>query len=175
MCDVAAAPRAVKAAAAEVDPVPPLAIATVPVTLAAFPLTLPVKFAVIVPAEKLPLLSRATIAFAVFADVAVVAEFDTFPAVATVASLVSAMAAAELMSALTIESAVIAVGIVIFADPSKDWAVPVTSPETLTVRAVANLVALPAFPLVVPVTFPVTFPLKVPVIVPAEKFPDASL
>ena len=82
------------------------------------------------------------------AVVAVVAELETFPAVAMVASLVSTMAAAELMSALTIEPAVIAVGMVISADPSKDWAVPVTSPETLTVRAVANLVALPAFPLV---------------------------
>ena len=125
--------------------------------------------------EIKPFASLKTIVLGVLAVVAVVAELATLPAVEIVASLVSAMAAAELMSALTIESAVIAVGMVIFAEPSKDWAVPVTSPETLMLRAVANLVALPAFPLVVPVTFPVTFPLKVPVIVPAEKFPDASL
>jgi hypothetical protein len=33
-------------------------------------------------------------------------------------------------------------GIDTFAEPSKDWAVPVASPETLNVRAVANFVAV---------------------------------
>jgi hypothetical protein len=121
-----------------------------------------------------PFASRNTIVFGVLAVVAVVAELETLPAVDIVASLVSAIAAAELMSALTIESAVIAVGMVIFAEPSNACAVPVTSPDTFTVRAVASLVAVPALPLTDPVTLPVTFPLKVPVIVPAEKFPLAS-
>jgi hypothetical protein len=57
---------------------------------------------VIVPAVKLPLSSRATIADAVFASVAVVAELLTLPEVAIVANLVSAIAADVLMSALTI-------------------------------------------------------------------------
>jgi hypothetical protein len=61
----------------------------------------PVKLAVMVPAVKLPLPSRATMALAVFALVAVVAELLTLPAVAIVASLVSTMAAEAFMSALT--------------------------------------------------------------------------
>ena len=65
-------------------------------------LALPVSDAVIVPALKSPLASRATIAEAVFALVAVVAEFDTFSAVAIVASFVSAIAADALMSPSTI-------------------------------------------------------------------------
>ncbi len=63
---------------------------------------LPLKFAVIVPAEKLPEPSRATIALAVFALVAVVAELATLPAVLMVASLVSTIAAAGSTSAFTI-------------------------------------------------------------------------
>lgn len=47
----------------------------------------PVKVALIVPAVKFPDASRATIALAVFALVAVVAELATRPAVAKVASL----------------------------------------------------------------------------------------
>ncbi len=54
--------------------VPPFSMATVPVTFAAvpdtFPVTLPVRFAVMVPALKLPEASRATMAEAVFAFVA---------------------------------------------------------------------------------------------------------
>ena len=46
------------------------------------------------PAEKLPDASRATIALAVLALVAVVAEFATLPAVLIVANLVSTIAAA---------------------------------------------------------------------------------
>ena len=63
---------------------------------------LPFKFAVIVPAEKLPDASRVTIAFAVLALVAVVAELATFPAVEIVASLVSTIAAVGDTSAFTI-------------------------------------------------------------------------
>jgi hypothetical protein len=44
-----------------------VAVAALPVVLPDDPLTLPVRFAVIVPAEKSPLPSRATIADAVFA------------------------------------------------------------------------------------------------------------
>src|SRR5207244_6355333 len=62
----------------------------------------PHKLAVMVPAEKLPDASRATMALAVFALVAVVAELATLPAVEIVANLVSAIAAAESISALTI-------------------------------------------------------------------------
>ncbi len=62
----------------------------------------PVKLAVMVPAVKFPLASRATIADAVLALVAVVAELLTFPAVAMVASFVSTIAAVALISALTI-------------------------------------------------------------------------
>ena len=91
--------------------------------------------AVIVPAEKFPEASRVTIALAVLALVAVVAELDTLPAVEIVASFVSAIAAAELMSALTMESPVIALAMVIFAPPLKEVAVPVTSPERAMVRA----------------------------------------
>ena len=75
--------------------------------LTRFPLAVPVSAAVIVPAAKLPEASRATIALAVFADTAVVAELLTFNAVEIVASLVSTMAADALMSALTIAPAVI--------------------------------------------------------------------
>src|SRR5262249_24489900 len=63
---------------------------------------LPESAAVIVPAEKLPDASRETIASAVFVLVAVVAEFDTFPAVEMVANLVSAIAAVADTSAFTI-------------------------------------------------------------------------
>jgi hypothetical protein len=70
-----------------------------PVTL---PITSPVKSAVMVPASKLPPASLKTIVFALFDDVAVVAVFDTFPAVTIVASLVSIIPAVELISALII-------------------------------------------------------------------------
>ena len=65
---------------------------------------LPDNAAVTVPAAKLPEASRATIAEAVFAFVAVVAELETLLAVEIVASLVSAIAADALISALTIVS-----------------------------------------------------------------------
>ena len=68
----------------------------------ALPVTVPVRFAVIVPAEKLPDASRATIVLAVFVFVAVVAEFATLPAVLIVASLVSTIAAAGSTSVFTI-------------------------------------------------------------------------
>jgi hypothetical protein len=71
------------------------------VAVLAFPVTFPVRFAVMVPAAKLPEPSRATIALFVFTAVAVVAELLTFPAVAIVASFVSTMPALALMSAFT--------------------------------------------------------------------------
>ena len=84
-----------------------VAVAALPVTFpVTFPVRSPVTFpdivAVIVPALKFPLASLATMELAVFALVAVVALFDTLPAVAIVASFVSAIAALGLMSALTI-------------------------------------------------------------------------
>ena len=61
---------------------------------------LPFNAAVIVPAEKLPEVSRDTIVFAVFALVAVVAEFATLPEVLMVASFESVIPALAIMSAL---------------------------------------------------------------------------
>ena len=63
---------------------------------------LPLKFAVMVPAEKLPDASRATMALAVLALVAVVAELATLPAVEIVASLLSVIPADADTSAFTI-------------------------------------------------------------------------
>ena len=65
-------------------------------------LALPVKAAVIVPALKLPLASRDTIAETVLSFVAVVALLDTLPDVLIVASLVSTIAADVEISAFTI-------------------------------------------------------------------------
>ena len=55
------------------------------------------------PAEKFPEASRSTIVFAVFADVAVVAELATLPAVEIVANFVSTIAAVGDTSAFTIK------------------------------------------------------------------------
>jgi hypothetical protein len=94
------------------------------------------------------------------AAVAVVAEFETFPAVEIVASFVSAIAAALLISALTIEFGVIAEDIVISEEPLKEVAVPVTSPEIAIVLAVVRVLALVA------VVAVLALPFKEPVIVP---------
>ena len=116
-----------------------VAVAALPVVLAEDPLTLPVRSAVIVPAVKLPLASRATIAEAVLAAVAVVAVFDTLPAVEIVASFVSTIPAAALMSASTMTPAAMLVAL-----PTL-----VTSPVRL-----AFVVTLPAVnPAAVPVMF----------------------
>jgi hypothetical protein len=110
-----------------------------PVARAVAVAALPVRAAVIVPAVKLPLASRATIADAVFAEVAVVALFETFNAVEIVASLVSAIAADALMSASTMTPAAMLVAL-----PTL-----VTSPVRF-----AFVVTLPAVrPAAVPVTF----------------------
>ena len=97
-----------------------------PVAKAVAVLELPVNAAVTVPAVKLPLASRATIAFAVFADAAVVAELLTFDAVDMVASLVSSMAADAFMSALTITPAAIAVALPIEVTSPVRFALVVT-------------------------------------------------
>jgi hypothetical protein len=120
-------------------------------------LAFPLKAAVTVPAVKFPLASRATIALAVFADVAVVAELLTLDAVEIVASLVSTMPAAALMSASTITPAAIEVAL-----PTE-----VTSPVRL-----AFVVTLPAVkPEAVPVIFVPTNAAGVP---RAVAFPEAS-
>jgi len=67
---------------------------------------LPERAALIVPAEKFPLLSRATMALAVLALVAEVAELATLFAVLICASLLSAIAAVAEMSALTMPETV---------------------------------------------------------------------
>ena len=76
-------------------------------------LALPVRDAVTVPAAKSPEASRATIAEAVFASVAVVAELETLPTVEIVASFVSTIAAEALMSALTIVASAIIVDVTV--------------------------------------------------------------
>jgi hypothetical protein len=76
---------------------------------------LPDNAAVIVPAVKLPPASLATMAFPVFADVAVVAVLATFPAVVICASFVSAMAAVLEMSALTM--------LVTVPESTREWSV----------------------------------------------------
>jgi len=60
------------------------ALVKVPPVSGKLRLASPVKLAVMVPAEKFPLALRSTIAFAAFADVAVVALFATRPAVVNV-------------------------------------------------------------------------------------------
>ena len=85
------------------------------------------------PAVKLPLASRATIALAVFAFVAVVAEFDTLPAVDIVASLLSGILACSLAddtdkapkAAESTAPAFIAALSATFPDPLNDTAVAV--------------------------------------------------
>jgi len=110
-----------------------------PVARAVAVAALPVSAAETVPAEKLPDASRATIADAVFALAAVVAELLTLSAVAIVSSLVSTIAALALMSAFTITPAAIEVAL-----PTL-----VTSPVKL-----AFVVTLPAVrPAAVPVMF----------------------
>ena len=88
----------------------------------------PVKFAVMVPAVKSPLISRATMADAVLASVAVVAELSTFPAVVIVANFVSAIAAEALRSASTISPSFIFTEVTALTAISGDAAEPVKSP-----------------------------------------------
>ena len=90
---------------------------------------LPLKAAVIVPAEKLPDASRATMADAVFAFVAVVAEFETLPAVEIVLSLVSAIDPANIvLVTVPVSPDVIAVPVV--AGSVKTVPVPATAAGT---------------------------------------------
>lgn len=67
---------------------------------------LPAKLAVMMFALKLPLASRATIAFAVFDCVAVVAEFATLPEVVIVFNLLSAIEPASMVFVTVPESVV---------------------------------------------------------------------
>ena len=67
-----------------------------------FSIASPLKVAVIVPAAKSPFESRSTIVFAVFALVAVVAEFATLPAVVMFASFESVIPAFAMISELVI-------------------------------------------------------------------------
>src|SRR4029453_11658484 len=108
---------------------------------------LPLKFAVISEAEKLPDPSRKTIVFAVFALVAVVAEFATLPAVLIVASFVSTIAADADTSASTISDV-----------ESKPVASLCTTPSVLNGEIISD-------PLIIS---------SVTLIALAEKLPDAS-
>ena len=123
-----------------------------PLTL---PVTLPVSAAEIVPALKLPDASRATIADAVFALVAVVAELLTLDAVEIVASFVSTIAADALMSALTM----------LVAKLSFEYAIAAlafTSASTITPLPIA----VTKLPVPLPVTSPVSVIVWSPVFVP---------
>ena len=86
----------------------------------------PDKDAVIVPAEKFPDASRATMADAVFALVAVVAELDTFSAVAIVLSLVSAIEPANIVLVTVPESPVV-IAVPVVAGSVKTVPVPATA------------------------------------------------
>ena len=101
----------------------------------------PVNAAVIVPAVKLPLASRATIADAVLALVAVVALLLTLPAVEMVLSLASAMAAEALISSLTITPAAMEVALPTEVTSPVRFALVVTV-EALPVNAPAKVVAV---------------------------------
>ena len=106
---------------------------------------LPVNAAVMVPAEKFPEASRATIADAVLAFVAVVAELETFDAVEMVANLVSTIAADALISALTMVPSVIIVLVTVPVSPVVTT-VPVTAGKVRVVvpaAAVASTVVVP--------------------------------
>jgi hypothetical protein len=96
-------------------------------------LAFPLKAAVIVPAEKLPLVSRDTIVLEVFALVAVVAVFATLPAVDIVDSFESGKAETTVFSDIA-------------ELPSKFTPVAVTSPTNEMALGVASFVAVSAFP-----------------------------
>jgi hypothetical protein len=99
------------------------------VALVAFPRSDPV----MEPTEKLPEASLATIEFAVFAFVAVVALLDTFPAVVIVARLLSGRFAIEVFSEM-------------LADPLKETAGAVAAPVIEIFLAVCSVVAVDALP-----------------------------
>src|SRR5258706_333786 len=135
------------------------------------------------PAAKLPEASLATIADAVFAEVAVVAVLDTLPAVAIVANLVSTMAAEALMSAFTIREVVNKPAASLCTMPVAERFVNVVTPVTVsspfTVVATATLpmetdVALDVPTLTAPAKSIDVETIEPAVIAPAAKFPDPS-
>jgi hypothetical protein len=118
----------------------------------------PVRAAVIVPAEKLLVASRATIVLAVLTAVAVVAVLATFPA-------------DEITAREESGSDVMDVARAILALPSKFTPVAVTAPVMEIALGVCSTEADEAFPVIVPDIGPLNC---VAVIVPAVKFPDES-
>jgi hypothetical protein len=98
----------------------------------------PIKSAVIVPAEKFPEPSRKTIVLAVLVDTAVVAAFETFPALTIVASFVSAIAAEGETSALTTK-------LDEKTPPAELWTMP-----AVRKRGIVIVCALNPIPLIVP-------------------------
>ena len=89
------------------------------------------------PALKLPEPSLKTIVLTVLVSVAVVAELDTFPAVAIVANFVSAIAALAEISAFAISPSNIFALVIAFAATTGKSAVPVKSPANLTLPLTA--------------------------------------
>jgi len=133
-------------------PVPPLEGASVDERVVAVE-ALPVRAAVIVPAVKLPEASLATIALAVFALAAVVAEFETFPAVLIVFKLVSAM----------LERVLEAPEIVLFV---RVWvSIVVTSGLTTPSKRASSVVEMVVEAVKFPVLSKIAARLAVPVIV----------
>ena len=113
----------------------PVKLALVVTVLAV--LALPVNAAVMVPALKLPEASRATIAEAVLAFVAVVALLLTLSAVLIVANLVSTIAAEALMSAFRIVPSRIIVEVTVPVSPVV-ITVPVTLGSVIVLSAVGS-------------------------------------
>ena len=119
----------------------------------------------IVPAVKFPEASRATIALAVLLLVAVVAEFETLPAVEMVSSLVSTIPAVALMSPLVIVPSAIIVLVTVpesalvmmfpYTVPSlvKSHLSAVSFQRTRTFAESPRSISIPAETLGVPVTF----------------------
>ena len=140
---------------ANVEGAPVIPLQATPLAVVAVE-ALPVRLAVIVPAEKFPEASLETMALAVLAFVAVVAELLTLPEVAMVANFVSTIPADALISASTIapltifeldivSSAIDAAGTFVRAEPLPENAVAVTVP--FTSRAVAGFVLpMPTLP-----------------------------
>lgn len=123
----------------------PVALGTLATILApaTSPLTLPIKFEDIVPAEKLPATSRLTIALFVLAEVAVVAEFDTRRGVESVTNLLLAISSPNIAFVTTAGCITVAV-----LSPATIPANTVVPAVTVAQSAFVGLVAANTWPIV---------------------------
>ena len=110
-------------------------------------LALPFKDAVIMPAVNAPLASLATMASGVLALVAVVAAFNTLPAVLIVANLVSSIFAPAAILVFEIFEIVLSKALIVFAVsisvPAKVAMVPVVGNITSVAAVVLNVILAP--------------------------------